>query len=246
MKQRRSLRTAAAALVLAAAAAFTALAGTGSAAGASEPSGKPAVMEGQIYPENLKAAGEADQLVVVVGTGGCNGDVYYYKKAPSGQWDLAWKEAAVVGRNGISWDKREGDGKTPAGTYRFTMAFGLKEDPGTILGYHRIDAQDYWVDDPESAYYNRLVNTRNTAADWNSAERMAASKPAYNYGLALSYNEACEPGKGSAIFLHCFTAAYDSGSAGCIRLPEERARELLSSVTEDSRIVIAPELAQLQ
>lgn len=244
MMMKKSLRIAAAALVLAAAAAFSALAGTGSAVPAA--ASKAAVSGGQIYPENLEAAGEADQLVLVVGTGGCNGDVYYYKKAGQGQWELAWKEAAIVGRNGISWEKAEGDGKTPAGTYRFTMAFGLKEDPGTVLGYHRIDAQDYWVDDPESLYYNQLVNTRDTASDWDSAEHMAASKPAYNYGLALSYNEERVPGKGSAIFLHCFTASPDKGSAGCIRLPEERARELLSSVTEDSRVVIVPELSQLK
>lgn len=239
-----SLRIAAAALVLAVAAAFTALADTKSAAMAAME--QAAVRDGRIYPENLEAAGEADQLVVAVGTGGCNGDVYYYKKDQQGQWELAWKEAAIVGRNGITWDKEEGDGKTPAGTYRFTMAFGLKEDPGTVLDYHLIDAQDYWVDDPKSVYYNQLVNTRDTAPDWDSAERMAAVSPAYNYGLALSYNEERVPGKGSAIFLHCFTANPDNGSAGCIRLPEERAKELLSSVTADSRIVIAPELSQLK
>lgn len=236
------------------------LCGTSFAAGAAKPvrqeSGGPGVevsgrygapvQDGVIVPENLKAATEADQLVVVVGTGGCNADVSYYKKDAAGAWTLSWTEAGIVGRNGITQEKREGDGKTPAGTYRFTMPFGLEEDPGAVLPYHRIARGDFWVDDPQSAHYNRLVNTGETAKDWNSAENLAAAYPVYNYALSLSYNEECVPGMGSAIFLHCFTANPDNGSAGCIRLPQERAKELVMSVTDRSRIVIAQDLSQLQ
>lgn len=205
----------------------------------------PAVQNGQIVPANLMGAEGADQLIVVVGTGGCNADVSYYKKDEDGSWNLAWKEAAIVGRKGISADKREGDGKTPAGTYGLTMAFGLKEDPGSILPYHKIVKGDYWVDDSASPYYNRLVNTSQIPPNWNSAENMIATSPYYNYALALNYNPDCIPGMGSAIFLHCFTASADNGSAGCIRLPEARAMELVQTATEQTRIVIAPTLEEL-
>ena len=255
MKKNRYIIMLGAALLAAASLGMTSLAagrakdsgsaGTGGPGAVEKPSAA-AVQDGEIIPGNLEAAGQADQLVVVVGTGGCNADVSYYKKDGNGSWGLAWKEAGIVGRTGITWDKAEGDGKTPAGTYRFTIPFGLKEDPGAILPYHRIVQGDFWVDDPASAHYNRLVNTRDTAKDWKSAENLPASYPVYNYALALNYNEECVPGKGSAIFLHCFTANPDNGSAGCIRLPEERAKELVQSVTENTRIVIVPELGQLK
>lgn len=206
---------------------------------------KAAVLDGVIQPQNLEGAKDADQLIVVTGTGGCNADIYYYKKTEN-TWNMAWKEAGIVGRNGITAQKAEGDGSTPAGTYSFTMAFGLKEDPGSILPYHKIVKGDYWVDDSASSYYNRLVNTAQTPKDWNSAENMAATSPYYNYALALDYNPECVPGKGSAIFLHCFTASADRGSAGCIRLPEERAKELVQSATASTRIVIAQDLSQLK
>ena len=74
---------------------------------------------------------------MVVGTGGCNADTYYYKKGDD-TWNLEWKEASIVGRGGITSEKAEGDGRTPAGTYGFTMAFGLKDDPGSVLPYHKI------------------------------------------------------------------------------------------------------------
>lgn len=207
--------------------------------------GLPSVRNGEIIPANLTGAEGADQLIVVVGTGGCNADVSYYKKNQDGGWELAWKEAGVVGRGGITAHKREGDGKTPAGTYGLTMAFGLKADPGSILPYHKIAKGDYWVDDSASPYYNKLVNTSQLPKSWKSAENMSAASSYYNYGLALNYNSDCIPGMGSAIFLHCSAASSDNGSAGCIRLPEARAMELVQSVTKQTKIVIAPDLNQL-
>lgn len=204
-----------------------------------------AVAHGVIQPQNLEAAREADQMIVVVGAGGCYADTYYYKKDED-SWNMVWKEASIVGKGGITSDKREGDGKTPAGTYGFTIAFGLKEDPKSILPYHKIVKGDYWVDDPSSVYYNQLVNTSATPKNWNSAENMEAASPYYNYALALDYNADCVPGKGSAIFLHCFTATADNGSAGCIRLPEARAIELVQSATDRTRIVIAEDLDHLR
>ena len=113
------------------------------------PVGNP-VENGEIIPGNLGAAGEADQMVMVVGTGGCNADVSYYRKDENGAWQLAWKEAGIVGRGGITDEKREGDGKTPEGTYRFTMPFGLKDDPGAKLPYHKVRQGDFWVDDSQA------------------------------------------------------------------------------------------------
>ena len=103
-----------------------------------------------------------------------------------------------MGRGGITDEKREGDGKTPEGTYRFTMPFGLKDDPGAKLPYHKVRQGDFWVDDSQSAHYNRLVNTSETAKDWNSAENLATSYTVYNYALALNYNEECVPPSGGA------------------------------------------------
>ena len=194
---------------------------------------RPAVIDGNIQPQNLTGAEDADQLIVVVGTGGWySGNLYFM--------------TSIVGRGGITSEKAEGDGRTPAGTYGFTMAFGLKDDPGSVLPYHKIVKGDYWVDDSASPYYNKLVNTSTTPRTWNSAENLAAASPYYDYALALDYNQDCVPGKGSAIFLHCFTASADNGSAGCIRLPEARAKELVQSATGQTRIVIAENMESLR
>lgn len=53
------------------------------------------------------------------------------------------------------------------------MAFGVKENPGSILPYHQLTDTDYWVDDPGSSHYNQLVDSSSTKKDWKSAEHMA-------------------------------------------------------------------------
>lgn len=184
---------------------------------------------------------EVNQAILVEENGGFRVTVSDYKKRTDGTWYQEFSVPGVYGRNGGTYDKKEGDGKTPYGTYSFSMAFGLKENPGSILPYHQIGKDDYWIDDPQSTHYNKLVNARETTKDWNSGEHMSRQGISYNYGLVLNYNQDCIPGKGSAIFLHCDTARSDTGSAGCIRIPQEQMKQLIQSVDETTRIVIQGE-----
>ena len=126
------------------------------------------------------------------------------------------------------------------------MAFGVKENPGSILPYHQLTDTDYWVDDPGSSHYNQLVDSSSTKKDWKSAEHMAAMVPFYNYGLALDYNSDRVPGKGSAIFLHCMNGAADIGTSGCVKVSEEYMKKLVTSVDEETRIVIVSDISQLE
>lgn len=195
---------------------------------------------------NIAAASETDSLILVVGQGGADISLSYHTKNEEGIWTEEFETMGRYGKNGATDDKKEGDKKTPLGTYRFTMAFGVKENPGSILPYHRLTDTDYWVDDPESSHYNRLVDSRSTKKDWKSAEHMAAMVPFYHYGLALDYNSDCVPGNGSAIFLHCMNGTADTGTSGCVKVPEEYMKKLVTSVDEDTRIVIVSDISRLE
>lgn len=213
-----------------------AVSGQSQAAVSSSKNGGPGVRK-ELKAETGK---EVDQAIVVDEDSGFKVTVSYYIKQADGTWNQEFVVPGIYGRNGGTIDKREGDGMTPYGTYSFTMAFGTNEDPGSILPYHKIGADDYWIDDPGSAFYNQLVNAAQTPRDWKSGEQMNSQGASYSYGLALNYNEDCVPGKGSAIFLHCYTERNDSGSAGCIRIPEERMKQLIQAADENTRIVIRP------
>lgn len=166
--------------------------------------------------------------------------VSYYENA--GAWKEVFSVRGVLGKSGVvsPEEKREGDKKTPAGVYSFNKSFGIKEDPGSVMEYHRVQKGDVWVDDSSSSQYNRMVNAGETVKDWNSAENLITMGPWYNYCLSLSYNEEQTPGKGSAIFLHCMKEG-DWGTSGCVGIPEENMKLLLQSVDTHGKIVIVSE-----
>lgn len=74
--------------------------------------------------EQLDAAKEHDQLIVVVGEGADSqrAEVSFYQKNEDGSWTEEFTVDGFVGRNGSSGEKREGDEKTPTGIYAFTLA----------------------------------------------------------------------------------------------------------------------------
>ena len=131
---------------------------------------------------------------------------------------------ARVGSHGVALPgkKREGDGRTPSGTYGFSFFFGVLANPGVSFPYRHAYAYDYWDDDPHSAQYNEWVDTRSASA--GHAPEPLHVTPAYNYAAVIAYNTARTPSLGSAIFLHVSTG---SATAGCVSLPSAELVKLL-------------------
>lgn len=198
--------------------------------------------------EKLDAAQQADQLVLVVGSGmdSAQIQVEYLTKNEDGTWTEQFLTDGYCGYNGMSTDKQEGDRRTPVGTYQITRNFGILPDPGSVLPYKQVDGNDFWVDDPQSQYYNQMVSVTEVAADWRSAEPLAQVDPQYRYALALNYNtEERIPGKGSAIFLHGLHP-WKTWTEGCISIPEEQVKLLVQQLGENARIVILPGLPEAE
>ena len=131
---------------------------------------------------------------------------------------------ARVGYNGVARPgaKREGDGKTPSGTYGLSFFFGVQPNPGVYFPYRHAYSYDYWDDDPASPRYNEWVDAR-TANPGRNPEPMH-NVPAYNYAAVIAYNTARVPGLGSAIFLHVGTGG---ATAGCVSLPASQLVKVL-------------------
>jgi len=138
-----------------------------------------------------------------------------YRQA-GGRWQRVlgpW--TARIGRNGFApaGQKREGDGRTPSGTFRFGFFFGVLPNPGVRFRYRQSHPYDYWDDDPASPRYNEWVNALRASPGLNP-EPMDVT--AYDYGAVIGYNTARAPGLGSAIFLH---QNIGIATAGCVTLP---------------------------
>ena len=132
-----------------------------------------------------------------------------------------------VGRKGVSGKKQEGDGCTPTGLYGIGSAFYIQTLPDTGLDAFQITDKTYWVDDPNSKFYNQKVEgTQNK--DWNSAEHMI-SYDAYRYGFVVEYNLQAVKNAGSAIFFHIG----DSSTSGCIATGEHMVLDYLKELDRE-------------
>lgn len=106
---------------------------------------------------------------------------------------------AFLGKNGITSNKIEGDGKTPKGIFSLGMAFGIhsKEDIdlNPKIKYIQINENLYWVDDIYSKYYNQLVDISKVNKDWKSAEHLIEYPKQYEYAIEIKTNPKNIPGK---------------------------------------------------
>ena len=170
-------------------------------------------------------AAQSQLITVTASYGSTYATLTAYDLTSSGWVGKFGPWTARVGYNGIAapGTKREGDGKTPSGTYPFSFFFGVLPNPGVSFPYQNVYSYDYWDDDPLSPLYNEWVDAR-TQDPGTSPEPMD-NVPAYNYGAVIAYNAARTPGLGSGIFLHVDTGG---STAGCVSLPQS---ELVSVLT---------------
>ena len=170
------------------------------------------------YNMDVSDLGSCKQLIVVQSSG-TQCTMFFFEQTKKG-WALAESipsAPGVIGRNGVTTDKSEGDGCTPGGYYALGPCYGEDATSATAMEYHQITDGDYWVDDATSNYYNTLVHEDSfaTRKGWLTGENMYELLRYYRYMVVIQYNtNPVIPGAGSAIFLHC--QAGDTDTAGCV------------------------------
>ena len=190
------------------------------------------------WVQTLPAAKQAAQLLVVAGVGETTAWVSLHEKDDRGTWQQVMTTPGYIGKRGLGKVK-EGDAKTPVGTFHFTKAFGIAPDPGSVIPYTQVDKNMYWSGDVRPGMkYNEMVDIRkyprlNKAA----SEHIIDYTVHYVYCLNISYNEAGIPGKGSAIFLHCM-GPNKPYTGGCVAIPQDKMRLVLQTVRPDCVVVI--------
>lgn len=211
--------------------AVVALAVFGSASGCGAPASvQPSVSAASSPP----IPAEARQLVVVVTpswTDTTGTLVRYERSSNRSAWRRVGAEVSVVvGRSGLGWGrglhgtlapsgqdgptKAEGDGRSPAGVFGLTEAFGYAPSMPTGLPYIPSDADVECVDDGSSRSYNRIVRRDTVPADYASHEEMRLASDVYRAGVVVAHNPSNVARGGSCIFLHQ-KAAPAVSTSGC-------------------------------
>lgn len=189
----------------------------------------------------------ARQLLVVTGEGwDAPGGVLrlFERDEAGGAWRPAGEPVLVVlGKKGLAWgrglhsvpagavQKREGDGRAPAGVFELGEAFGYApkdELPPIRLDYRQAVDSLKCVDDSASSHYNAILDQATVTPDWQSVEDMRRQDDLYRYGLFVRHNSPDPlPGGGSCIFIHVWRGE-GQGTAGCTAMAEARVASLLT------------------
>ena len=159
-----------------------------------------------------------------------------------------------IGRTGAAWglglhdaqpglQKKEGDGRSPAGVFAIGRAFGYATSVESRLKYDAMTQFDYCIDVNESPLYNQVVNARHVGneAVAKSTEPMrrdihAKGDQRYKLGFVIAHNPQRISGQGSCIFAHLWASA-GQVTAGCTAMEESAMRELVAWLDAESKPV---------
>ena len=159
---------------------------------------------------------------------------------PSGEF--VWrgnKMRCALGRNGVSRDRKEGDGTTPVGVFPIREEFYRADRVGEFecaLPARPIGENDGWCDDPDDPAYNRLIGLPHPARH----ERMWREDNLYDIVVVLGYNDDPPvPGKGSGIFLHAASGDY-APTEGCVAISEANLITLVREIPLGGTLRVLP------
>lgn len=197
----------------------------------------------------------SDQLVVVTTDGwdATQGRLQAYERSGDGWRAQGAAFKVSVGRSGSAWgvglhpaqaglpQKREGDGRSPAGVFDIGPAFGYAPRITSVLPYQPMRDTSYCMDVPDSRYYNRIVDAEVVGAEAveGSTEPMRLDlhnkgDRRYREGFVIEHNPKAEPGRGSCIFAHLWRAPGEA-TAGCTAMEPEHMSALLAWLRADAR-----------
>lgn len=186
--------------------------------------------------------GDATQLITVKSSGSY-ATVTAWAKGSSG-WKAQFSTAAGrVGSNGVvdGATRRQNTYTTPSGTYTITEGFGV-EAGGTSMPYTVVNSTHWWVEDPESKFYNSMHTAAGadfplTESGDRGSEHLVDHPVQYAKALVINFNRwPATPGRGAGIFLHING---QGATAGCVSVPRATMEQIMGWINPGAHPRIA-------
>ena len=145
----------------------------------------------------------------------------------------------VIGKNGVSKLKREGDGKTPTGKHQIV---GMLYRPDKISRPRKwalpIRPRDIWSDDVKDPNYNLM----GTSPSLFGHEQLFRSDRLYDLILITNWNwPYAVKGRGSAIFIHSWRQNAIP-TEGCIALSIDNLLKVAKFIDFGSQLIVPESL----
>ena len=144
----------------------------------------------------------------------------------------------VIGKNGVSKLKKEGDGKTPIGKHQIV---GMLYRPDRIEQPRKwalpIRPNHIWSDDVKDSNYNLM----GTAPSSFSHERLFRPNNIYDLVIITNWNwPYAIKGRGSAIFIHSWKKE-GKPTEGCIALSKSNLLKIAKYIDFGTQLIV-PEI----
>ena len=147
------------------------------------------------------------------------------------------KFRCALGKGGVKKKIMEGDNITPKGIFKIIKIY-YRHDKikkiKTLIKKIKIKKDMGWCDDPNSRFYNKLINLPTKY----SHEKLYINDNLYDLIVVLSYNtKPIIKNKGSAIFIHVAKNSYRK-TKGCIALKKNHLIKIISKIKKNTKIKI--------
>lgn len=175
--------------------------------------------------------------------------IYRFERRRNGRWkQLGETWSSNIGRKGLAagrglldWcgpdseRKLENDKKAPAGAFYIGETYGFGDGltnapPGKMTP---LTPTMSCISDPNSQWYNRIVDTETVESDWNWTRPLWRKDKVKSRTIVIGLNGATDPdqnnpmpGEGSCVLFHVERAGRPS--VGCTTLPATHLDELVA------------------
>lgn len=165
-----------------------------------------------------------------------NSRLYYLNQNEKGEWKQVFTINCTVSGGPTSDDNIYG-------VYRLESAFGSKENPGSLVKYWQLTADDYWITDPKSDDYMKIVRMTKKP-DSKFAINLEEMRAYSNYGMILrpEYEGEAHPG----LIINCQQSDTVDRTVSSVQLSESYVRMLIQAIDGNTRIMVAAELEDFE
>lgn len=168
-----------------------------------------------------------------------NSRLFYFDKSESGYWSEVFSINCMLSGG-------SGEESDVYGAYRPYSSFGSLDNPGSLVSYRKLAADDYLILDEDSDAFATIVKknkvSRKTPAD--KAVCLEDMKAYSNYGMILRAEQGSD--SAPAIVLNCQQANVNDDTFESVQLSESYVRMLIQSIDANTRFLIAAEIEDLE
>ena len=128
------------------------------------------------------------------------------------------------------------------GVFRLIKASGIKENPGNIPGYLKLDDTYYWCEDPQSQYFNQFISTHKYKNfNIGKGKHVSDFPEEFAYSLIIRSTTNTKSASDTTLLLQCQgkNASYEDMTG--IAIPQADMYSLLRHLKKDCIIIITEE-----